>query len=74
MARAWDLPLPSAITAGIMGHAYAVGGRTVEGLALLEETSDVEGALITESGDILATSGMRFLSDLPGAAWENCRF
>lgn len=45
-----------------------------DGLALLEETSDVEGALITESGDILATGGMRFLSDLPGAAWENCRF
>ena len=37
-ARAWDLPLPSAITAGIMGHAYAVGGRTAEGLALLEES------------------------------------
>jgi DNA-binding SARP family transcriptional activator/ABC-type cobalamin/Fe3+-siderophores transport system ATPase subunit len=38
LARAWDLPLPSAITAGIMGHAYVVGGRTVDGLALLEES------------------------------------
>jgi len=38
LAREWDLPLPSAITAGIMGHAYAVGGRTADGLALLEDS------------------------------------
>ena len=34
---------------------------------------DVEGALITEEGEILATSGMWLLSDLPGGAWEGCR-
>jgi hypothetical protein len=43
------------------------------GLALLEETPGVEGALITERGAVLATSGMRFLSDLPRSAWEDCR-
>jgi FAD:protein FMN transferase len=41
-----------------------------EGLALLEETPGVEGALITEAGTILPTTGMRFLSDLPGSAWS----
>ncbi len=43
------------------------------GLALLEEVEGVEGALITESGDILATTGMKLLSDLPGSVWEGCR-
>jgi len=36
LARKWDPPLPSAITTGIVGHAYAVAGRTADGLALLE--------------------------------------
>ena len=40
------------------------------GLALLEETPGVEGALITDRGAVVATSGMRFLSDLPRSAWE----
>ncbi len=43
------------------------------GLALLEDAADVEGALITEEGEIFATSGMWLLSDLPGGAWEGCR-
>ena len=44
-----------------------------EGLELLEDAEDVEGALTTEEGEILATSGMWLLSDLPGGAWEGCR-
>ncbi len=39
------------------------------GFALLQETSGVEGALITVDGAVLATKGMRFLSDLPGGVW-----
>ncbi len=48
--------------------AFLLGAE--EGLALLEETPEVEGALITEDGAILPTAGMRFLSDLPGSAWS----
>ncbi len=44
-----------------------------EGLELLEDAEDVEGALITEEGEIFATSGMWLLSDLPGGVWEGCR-
>jgi thiamine biosynthesis lipoprotein len=44
-----------------------------DGLALLEEAENVEGALITDQGEILATSGMWLLSDLPGGVWESCR-
>jgi thiamine biosynthesis lipoprotein len=44
-----------------------------EGLELLEDAEDVEGAVITEEGEILATNGMWLLSDLPGGAWEGCR-
>jgi len=43
------------------------------GLTLLENAEDVEGALITDEGEILATSGMWLLSDLPGGVWEGCR-
>jgi FAD:protein FMN transferase len=41
------------------------------GFALLQETPGVEGALITEDGAVLATKGMRFLSDLPGGVWAS---
>ncbi len=44
------------------------------GMALLCQETGVEGVLVTEEGRILATPGMRFLSDLPGSAWENCRY
>jgi hypothetical protein len=43
----------------------------VAGYALLEETPGVEGVLITEGGAVLATRGMRFLSDLPGGVWAS---
>ncbi len=39
-----------------------------EGLALLEATPGLEGALIAEDGTIRATTGMKYLSDLPGSA------
>jgi thiamine biosynthesis lipoprotein ApbE len=44
-----------------------------DGLELLEKAENVEGALITEGGEILTTTGMWLLSDLPGGAWEGCR-
>lgn len=44
-----------------------------DGLALLERTRGIEAALITESGEIRATRGMEYLSDLPGSLWETCR-
>ena len=59
----------SAFRAGQYATAAFLLGAD-EGLALLEETPGVEGALITEAGDILPTTGMRFLSDLPGSAWS----
>lgn len=39
------------------------------GLALLEEAVGVEGALITDAGGLLSTTGMALLSDLPGSVW-----
>ena len=39
------------------------------GLALLERTKGIEGALITERGEILTTKGMANLTDLPGALY-----
>lgn len=59
----------SAFRAGQFATAAFLLGAE-EGLALLEETPGVEGALITEVGTILPTTGMRFLSDLPGSAWS----
>jgi FAD:protein FMN transferase len=58
----------SAFRAGQFATAAFLFGAA-DGLALLEETPGVEGALITEEGTILPTTGMRFLSDLPGSAW-----
>jgi thiamine biosynthesis lipoprotein len=63
----------TAFRAGCYSTAALLLGEEA-GLALLEEAPGVEGALITDRGAILATSGMKFLSDLPGAAWENCRY
>ena len=59
----------SAFRAGQFATAAFLLGAE-EGLALLENTPGVEGALITEAGTILPTTGMRFLSDLPGSAWS----
>jgi thiamine biosynthesis lipoprotein len=59
----------SAFRAGQFATAAFLFGAEA-GLALLEETPRVEGALITEDGTILPTTGMRFLSDLPGGAWS----
>ncbi len=59
----------SAFRAGQFATAAFLFGAE-DGLALLEETPGVEGALITEAGEILPTSGMRFLCDLPGSAWS----
>jgi thiamine biosynthesis lipoprotein len=63
----------TAFRAGCYSTAALVLGEEA-GFALLEETAGVEGALITDRGAILATSGMKFLSDLPGAVWEGCRY
>ena len=41
------------------------------GLALLERTKGIEGALITERGEILTTKGMANLTDLPGSLYGN---
>jgi thiamine biosynthesis lipoprotein len=44
------------------------------GLALLEKAQGIEGAMITEAGEILATTGMANLSDLPGGLWAGHPF
>lgn len=62
----------SAFRAGCFATASFLLGPDA-GPALLEEAEGVEGALITEGGKILATSGMRFLSDLSGSVWADCR-
>ncbi len=60
----------TAFRAGCYSTAALLLGEEA-GRELLEETPDVEGVLITDRGAILATTGMRFLSDLPGSAWES---
>ena len=62
----------SAFRAGCYATAAFLFGRD-EGLALLEAAKDVEGALVTEDGSILTTTGMWLQTDLPGGVWENCR-
>jgi FAD:protein FMN transferase len=44
------------------------------GLALLETAPGIEGALITDSGEVLATTGMTTMSDLPGSLYERVPF
>jgi thiamine biosynthesis lipoprotein len=60
----------TAFRAGCYSTAAVLLGEEA-GLALLDETAGVEGALVTDGGDVFATSGMRFLSDLPRSTWEN---
>ena len=55
---------PTAAAAGRLATASFLLGPE-RGLQLLEATPSVEGALITEAGDLLATSGMARISDLP---------
>jgi len=50
--------------------AFLLGSKA--GMALLEGASGVEGAMITEGDEILATRGMTRLSDLPGGAYAAC--
>ena len=61
---------PTAFRAGQLSTASFLLGAEA-GLALLEETPGAEGALITDEGAVLATKGMRFLSDLPGGVWAS---
>jgi thiamine biosynthesis lipoprotein len=61
---------PTAFRAGQLSTASFLLGPDA-GFALLQETPGVEGALITEDGAVLATEGMRFLSDLPGGVWAS---
>jgi thiamine biosynthesis lipoprotein len=58
----------SAFRAGRFATAAFLLGAEA-GLALLDGAQGIEGALITETGAILATAGMALLSDLPGSAW-----
>jgi FAD:protein FMN transferase len=60
----------TAFRAGQLSTASLLMGVEA-GFALLQETPGVEGALITEDGAVLATKGMRFLSDLPGGVWAS---
>jgi len=54
---------PSASAAGRLATAAFLLGREA-GLALLEGLPSVEGALITEAGQVLATAGMARISNL----------
>ena len=56
---------PTAFQAGQLATAAFLLGPE-RGLRLLEVATNVEGALITEAGDLLATSGLARISDLPG--------
>ena len=57
----------SADTAGRYASAAFLLGIE-RGHTLLESTKGLEGALIAENGAIHATSGMKYMSDLPGCA------
>jgi thiamine biosynthesis lipoprotein len=56
---------PTAFEAGRLATAAFLLGPD-QGLRLLETSSYVEGALITEAGDLLTTSGLARISDLSG--------
>jgi FAD:protein FMN transferase len=55
---------PTAFEAGRLATAAFLLGPE-RGLRLLESSASVEGALITEAGDLLGTSGLARISDLP---------
>jgi FAD:protein FMN transferase len=52
--------------------AFLLGAEA--GLQLLEQAAGLEGALITEGGDVLVTSGMTNLTDLPGSVYASYPF
>jgi thiamine biosynthesis lipoprotein len=56
---------PTAFEAGRLATAAFLLGPE-RGLRLLEASASVEGALITEAGELLGTSGLARISDLPG--------
>jgi FAD:protein FMN transferase len=58
---------PTAFEAGRLATAAFLLGSE-RGLQLLETSASVEGALITEAGDLLATSGLARISDLEKGA------
>ena len=56
---------PDAFQAGLAATAsFLLGPR--KGLEYLEERPGIEGVLITDQGELLATQGMEGISDLPG--------
>ena len=60
----------SAFLAGRIATAsFLLGPR--DGLALIERTPGVEGALILEGGGIAASGGMSRVSDLPGSLYRD---
>jgi len=59
---------PDAFQAGLAASAAFLLGPEA-GLRYLENLPGIEGALITEGGEILSTSGMDRLSDLPGSLY-----
>jgi thiamine biosynthesis lipoprotein len=60
---------PDAFQAGLAATAsFLLGPR--RGLEYLEERPGIEGALITDQGEILATQGMEGNSDLPGSLYS----
>ncbi|HZI93301.1 MAG TPA: FAD:protein FMN transferase [Patescibacteria group bacterium] len=59
----------TAFDAGLAATAAFLLGPE-EGLRHLEETPGVQGALITEQGDLLTTSAMRSCTDLPGSIYS----
>jgi len=58
---------PTAFEAGRLASAAFLLGPE-RGLGLLETSASVEGALITEAGELLATAGLSRISDLPTGA------
>jgi len=61
---------PTAFAAGLAATAsFLMGPR--EGLEYLERTAGLEGAIITEEGELLATSGLCACSDLPGSIFAD---
>lgn len=57
---------PTAFEAGRLSTAAFLLGPE-SGLRLLEATPSVEGAVITDSGSVLVTSGLASIADLPGS-------
>jgi thiamine biosynthesis lipoprotein len=59
---------PTAFQAGLAATASFLLGAE-EGMAFLQRGERVQGVMITEEGALLATSGMKACSDLPGSIY-----